>query len=372
MNIAIVSPSKRAYSETFIQAHQEYLKGTLFFYSNGEIPTEVSGDVIYISRKKRLLDILKGHFNLNRFSLTEQALITSLKKNKIDLIFAEYGTAGLKMLPVCKELDLPLIVHFHGFDASRRDLVNNTSIYQKLFADASYVIVVSRKMEKDLLRFGCPREKLIYNVYGPRQEFLNVTPDFSRPQFIAIGRFVNKKAPYYLILSFKEVIRKFPEAKLIIAGEGELLNTCKNLVKYYGLEENILLAGVISRDEYLGYLQESTAMVQHSITADDGDSEGTPVAILEASAAGIPVIATKHGGIPDVIIDRITGFLVDEHDVLAMADRMEKLLKDKLLVMEMGKAGKENIRKNFSLAEHIKKLDDLIWSAIEKHQNRID
>ncbi|SFN33094.1 glycosyltransferase [Salegentibacter flavus] len=365
MTIALISPNKNAYSETFIQAHKERLNGNIFYYYNGEIPTELEGGVIINSRRKRILDIFKGHFRLNRFSLAEQAVITSFKNNKIDLVFAEYGTTGQALLPVCKELQIPLIVHFHGFDASRKEVLKANNNYCELFEYASYVLVVSNNMYSDLLKMGCPESKLIYNVYGPREDFLEVLPNFKKQQFIAIGRFTDKKAPYYLILSFKEVLKNFPDAKMIIAGDGELWNTCKNLIHYYELGESISMPGVITKEQYIEYLKESLAMIQHSITAEDGDSEGTPVSILEASAAGVPVISTKHAGIPDVVIDRKTGLLVEEHDVQEMSIKMQELLENNTRAKELGTNAKKNISKNFSLDRHIKVLNDLIDKALK-------
>lgn len=360
MNIALVSPNRNAYSETFIQAHKQLLKGNIFYYYNGELPTQLEGGLVINSRRKRILDIVKGHFNLNRFTLGEQALINSFKKNKIKMVFAEYGTSGEKIISVCKALNLSLIVHFHGFDASIKSVIKQNDNYKRVFETARFIIVVSKKMYQDLLIMGCPENKLIYNVYGPNAKFLEVKPNFNKLQFISIGRFTDKKAPYYLILSFIKVLDKYPEAKLIMAGDGELLNTCKNLVKYYSIKKNIEFPGIISPDKYREYLSESLAMVQHSITSDNGDSEGTPVGILEASAAGLPIVSTKHAGIPDVIIDEVTGLLVEEHDVDGMAENMIKLIENRTLAMDIGNSGKIHTMEHFNLKRHIEVLDELI------------
>lgn len=360
MNIALLSPNKNAYSETFIQAHKQLLKGNIFYYYNGELPTQLEGGLVINSRRKRILNIVKGHFKLNRFTLAEQALINSFKKNKVAMVFAEYGTTGEKIVSVCKELNLPLIVHFHGFDASIKNVVEKNDHYKRIFKTAKFIIAVSKKMHQDLLKMGCPENKLIYNVCGPNEKFIEVKPKFKKSQFISIGRFVDKKAPYYNILSFIKVLEKYPEAKLIMAGEGELLNTCKRLVIYYGIQNNVEFPGVISAEKYRDYLSESLAMVQHSITADNGDSEGTPVGILEASAAGLPVLSTNHAGIPDVIINGVTGLLVEEHDVTSMARNMIKLLENPETAKKMGAQGKINIKENFTLKRHIDILDDLI------------
>ena len=366
MKIALISPSQNSYSETFIQAHKELLEGNIFYYFGGELPDKLEDGLVINSRKKRILDILKGHYRLNKFSLAEQALITSFKKNKIDLVFAEYGGTGEKMVPVCKKLNLPLIVHFHGFDASRKSELKIHENYKAVFEYATFIVCVSKKMEQDLLKMGCPPKKLIYNVYGPNDEFLKVKPRFLKPQFIAVGRFVDKKAPYYLILSFLEVLKEFPEAQLILAGDGELRETCLNLIRYYGVEKNISLPGIINRSQLQDYFSESLAFVQHSITSLNGETEGTPVIILEAAAAGLPIISTKHAGIVDVVSDGEDGFLTDEHDVQGMAGKMINFLKDKQLAREMGNEGRKNIEKNFTLQRHINVLNDLVKKSITK------
>ena len=366
LNIALLSPSQNAYSETFIQAHKELLNGRVFYYYSGDLPKQLEGGIVINSRRKRILDIVKGHYRLNTFSLDEQALISSFKKNRIDIVFAEYGPCGQKIIPVCRKLNLPLIVHFHGFDASKHDILEAQGDYQEVFAYAKFVVVVSKKMYNDFIALGCSEGKLIYTVCGPRKEFFEVKPEFSKAQFISIGRFVNKKAPYYLILSFKKVLEKFPKSELIMAGDGELWNTCKNLVKYNNLQNNITFTGVIEPEELRQYLKESTALVQHSITAEDGDSEGTPVSILEACAAGLPIISTKHAGIPEVVEHKVTGLLVEEHDVNGMAENMLKLLQDPVWAKELGKEGRKRVRSLFDLEKHINILDNIIGEAIHK------
>ena len=107
----------------------------------------------------------------------------------------------------------------------------------------------------------------------------------------------------------------------------------------------------------------SIAYVQHSIVSENGDCEGAPVSIIEASAAGLPVISTRHAGIPDVIIDQHTGLLVDEMDIEGFAINMEKLLIDWNLASLLGKNGKENIKKNFSLSKHLDIINDAISST---------
>jgi glycosyltransferase involved in cell wall biosynthesis len=134
------------------------------------------------------------------------------------------------------------------------------------------------------------------------------------------------------------------------------------------MEANVILPGVLTKDEFLGYLKKSRGFVQHSVTALNGDQEGTPVAIMEASAAGLPVIATLHAGIPDVIIDGTTGFLVDEHDVDGMAEKMTLLLENKTLAKQLGNSGKERMKSHFLLQKHLDVIDNLVEKTIRSNE----
>lgn len=365
MNVAIFTPNKNPYSETFIQAHKNFLDGNIFYYygSKGHIQLEGLNSLVSKAAQWRFRFIRK----LNKYSfsyINDKAVLLSLKKNAIDVVLVEYGTHAHSLRAILKASNLPIIVHFHGFDASVVKVIKNCNNYREVFELSSKVIVVSRKMEQILLELGCPSEKLIYNVYGPQPEFEKVQSKFTKKQFIGIGRFTDKKAPYYTIMAFKEVVAKHPDATLLLAGDGVLLNMCQNLVKHYELDNHVQFLGIVSPDIYCHLLSESLAFVQHSITAKNGDMEGTPLAILEASIAGLPVISTNHAGIPDVIIHEETGLLSEEHDVESMANNMKKLLDDIDFAKLLGQQGKKHIKANFSMDRHIDVLNNCIKSCV--------
>lgn len=357
MNIALFTPSQNPYSETFIQAHKLYLKDKVFYYYGSGSQVRLEGDNYFRSSGKILKLKLKRKLLRKPYSfIHEQLLIDSLKNNNIDVVLAEYGTHAQKLLSIFKKAGLPLVVHFHGFDASVESVIKNHNDYKDVFEYASKVIAVSKVMQEKLKSLGCPEDKLVYNVYGPQPEFHLVIPTYTKKQLIALGRFTDKKAPYYTLMAFAQIAKNHPDATLIMAGDGVLLNMCQNLAKQLQVEKQIRFHGVITPETYRELLSESLAFVQHSITAANGDMEGTPLAVLEASAAGLPVISTKHAGIPDVIVDGRTGLLCAEHDVVAMANHMEAILSDVEKAKRMGAAGKEHIKQHFSLERHIKAL----------------
>lgn len=362
--IAMVSPSHKAYSETFIQAQKNGLQGEIFFYYGGILPSHLENHGKLITRSISIANKIKRKIRLTNFNADETAFITSLKHYKIQVVVAQYGTTAHRILAVCKFLNIPLITHFHGYDASVYSVIENCNNYREVFLYSSFVLTVSFAMKERLIVLGCPKDKVVHNPCGPDDSFFEVKPNFTEPTFIALGRFVEKKAPYYTILAFSQVLKKYPAAKLIIGGKGELYEVCTNLVKYLKIENSVLLPGVLSREQFLTYLSTSLAFVQHSVTAVSGDQEGTPVAVLEASAAGLPVIATLHAGIPDVIQDGETGFLVEEHDAEAMAEKMMILLENKELSMKMGKSGKERMNSYFTMERHLSVIDELIDHVI--------
>jgi colanic acid/amylovoran biosynthesis glycosyltransferase len=366
--VAFVVPSNGVYSETFIRVQQEMLPFVLVNYYGGFFPKNIEGKKAIVNNS-----FLPKSFNrirrmLSNYSLNfnEYLLSKSFVRNKIDVVLAQFGPTGESIAKACATAEIPLIVHFHGADASVDELIKKYNHYKSVFSSAWKVICVSKVMEEKLISLGCPSEKLIYNTYGPRDHFLDIAPTFENPHFFAMGRFTDKKAPYYTILAFKEVLKKHPKAKLTMGGDGQLLSTCKNLVHYYKMDHAVDFPGVLNTDQVLDYFRNSSAFVQHSIVADDGDAEGTPLSILEASAASLPVISTYHAGIQDVIINESSGLLVKEHDVKTMAEAMINLLGDLHKAKEMGQNGRKNIIDHFSLKRHIDVLSSVIQSAIEK------
>lgn len=355
--LAIFSPNQNAYSETFIQAHRQ-LPFQIRFYFGGWLPTTLESDenilrLSFFERLKRRL--LKG------FSYAEKKILFSLRKEKVDFVLAEYGPTACESLKVIKYLRLPLIVHFHGFDASEHQTLSTyENKYKEVFEYAHKIIAVSKKMKHSLLDMGCPENKILINYYGPHESFFSINPTFKNSQFISVGRFVNKKAPYLTIFAFKKVVDEFPEAKLIMVGDGELLKFCKSLSKLLNLDNKIEFKGICNPTEIKELFQGSLAFVQHSVIAEDGDSEGTPVAILEAQASGLPVISTFHAGIPDVVIQNETGLLVEEHDFEGMANNMLRILREKGLAIQLGKAGRARVKENFTMENHLSLLNQAL------------
>lgn len=363
INLGIISPSLNAYSETFIQAHKKYIDANVFFYYGTYGLEKLEGKGLLNNLFKKIL--LRGFglfFNYEMYDVTF-ALKKSFKKNKIDFVLIEYCTTAVLYYRILEKLKIPFIVHFHGYDATQTEIINKYGEeYKKVFKSAYKIIVVSQLMKQKIKDLGCPDDKIILNHYGPDSKFLKLELSLNNLCFVSVGRFVNKKAPYYNLLSFKIVLEKFPEAIFHMVGDGLLLEACINISKHLKIDKNVIFHGVKNRDQIISLFKESRSYVQHSVTSLNGDMEGTPLGVLEAAAAGLPVLSTFHAGIPDVIINQETGLLVEEHDVVGMANNMIRILSDLEYAIKLGKTSKKRIENNFSLEKHIDCINSIIYS----------
>lgn len=359
--IAIFSPAKDAYSETFIQAHRKLNGGGVIFVHGPINDLKIDGESI-IKYKKRVLYILLSKVFLKNSNLgAKMAIRKVLKRRDVKSILIEYGTYACDLWPYMDKYKDKILVHFHGYDASKYNILqDNRNCYCEIAESTRGVVVVSEAMKKELIGIGVNEGNIVLNHYGANPIFLDDKSDSTSCSLFAVGRFVPKKSPYYLVIMMNELVKKYPDLKLKIAGEGPLLEVCQNLTRFYNLENNIEFLGVLNTEEVAKEMKKATCFVQHSVRAKNGDMEGTPLAILEACLSGKPVVSTRHSGIKDVIIHGETGLLVDEHDVVSMINYVDKLLNDQNYRDRLGDAAKRRVLKEFSQERHLNKLDQLL------------
>jgi colanic acid/amylovoran biosynthesis glycosyltransferase len=276
-------------------------------------------------------------------------VVTFLRREKVDVMLAEYATSAVHFIHACKQANVRLYVHVHGFDVSvylPQPLWVNR--YRELFTHASGIIAPSRFLADKLAAIGCPTEKLHVSPNGVDPERFQPGAPGDPFRLLAVGRFVEKKAPHLTIRAFADVLARFPEARLDMIGDGPLAETCLALVRESGLSEKVRLLGVQSPGQVANAMREASLFVQHSVTTANGDTEGLPVAILEAMASALPVVATRHSGIPEAIVDGATGILVDEYDVFGMTQAIISLLANPTRAKAMGEAGRQRVLAHFT------------------------
>ena len=367
--VCVISPQENAYSQTFVRAHKKYLPATIksLYASDYENLTDEHGPLVRPALAARLRRaVLRRSLNLDSNYFQQQALQRFFVRNRVDAVLAEFGPTATLVMNACQKLRVPLIAHFHGFDAYRQQTLEIFGRrYKTLFDISKAIIAVSRDMQTQLQELGAPVEKIYYNSCGVEPSvFSGADPLHSPPTFVAVGRFVNKKAPHLTLLAFKRTLESAPGARLVMIGDGPLWDACYQMTRSLDLAGSVELLGARSQAEVAETMQKARAFVQHSIRTQDGDSEGTPVAVLEASACGLPVVATRHAGIKDAVIDQKSGLLVNEGDVNGMAEHMTRLAQDPQLAAELGKAGREWVSSEYSMEKSIAKLWSIIQSAM--------
>jgi glycosyltransferase involved in cell wall biosynthesis len=249
-------------------------------------------------------------------------------------------------------------VRFHGYDAHRRGVLErHANDYRRLFSGASAVVVASQAMAAQLERLGAPSHLIHLVPCGVDSSlFGGACPEQAPPIVLAVGRFVEKKAPQLTLLAFREAAKGLPDARLRFVGAGHLLDACRDLAVGLGIEHQVVFLGAQSHEVVQREMRSARVFVQHSVVAADGDSEGFGISILEAGATGLSVVATRHDGIPDFVRDGTDGYLVEERDVEAMAAALRRLMDSPGLAGQMGTAFQTRVRQEFSMERTMSRL----------------
>jgi glycosyltransferase involved in cell wall biosynthesis len=367
LRIAIAVSTRHAYSETFIAAHEQRLKEVVAILSDGMPPCRVDDVPLLLptTPKARLRSFIERKFHrLDQVTRRHRRTVELLRDRRVDVVLAEYGVMGEAMVSACHDAGVPLVAHFHGHDAHKHQVVADHNGYKRLIAGAAALVVVSRSMEQRLIALGAPRDKVHYNCYGiDVQRFAAGRPASAPPHFTAIGRFVDKKAPHLTLVAFRKALDVRPDARLTMVGAGPLLESCKQLAAALHMTQEVTFAGIQPPEQVAELLRHSRAFVQHSVVTTDGDSEGTPLAVLEAMACGLPVVATRHAGISDVVEHEQRGLLCAERDVEGMGANLVRLAEDTSLAAHYGANGRAYVLAHHRVEDRIAGLEGILAQA---------
>lgn len=365
-----ITNSLGAYSETFITNTIQSLENSAYV------------DLILATTKARST-LMKNDINLSTPKLY-QYLINVLAKIKLksladilkysyingrlknvdfDVAWIDFGDNGINLYSIFNKRNKKVIVHLHGYDASK--LLFKSSYLDELISlsKKNIIIVPSHYNRKRLIISGCNENNICvmpYAYYGNFKSYDENKIQPEKPILLFAGRFVPKKDPRILLYAFREVIKTNDNVQLIMIGDGKLFNEVRTLIKEFKLEHRVKTLGSLPQIEVLNWMQKATIYIQHSVTSEDGDQEGYPNSILEAQCSGLPVVSTIHAGIPEIVIDGETGYLVQEHDYEKMAERISHLLREPYLINTMGKNASARFRHSAAPENRINNLLQII------------
>ncbi|NIF24604.1 glycosyltransferase [Candidatus Pantoea multigeneris] len=289
---------------------------------------------------------------------------------KADVFLVHFGYAGalankLRELGVLQGKQATV---FHGADISRRHiLAEHQQDYQNLFQQSELLLPISRLWEGKLQRMGCPAEKIRVVRMGIEPEKFSYTPRtaFRKPlRIVSVARLTEKKGLDVAVKASEILKAKGGEFHYTIIGNGDQEGMMREHVARAGLAESVTMPGFKPQEEIRQALSEADIFLLPSKTAADGDMEGIPVALMEAMAAGLPVVSTFHSGIPELIEDGVSGWLVPEDDAEALANTLLHLSQGGVNVAPVVAAARDKVETEFNqhtaYAELAKLLEELV------------
>lgn len=364
LRIALANATPASRTETFVRAQREGLHQVVLMLTDGAPPRcdAEGGPLIGQGFGERLLRRLRGEDS--RVAL-QRSTMRMLQRHRVDVLLAQYGNTAQALLPACIEAKVPLIAHFHGFDAFTTSVIEKEGRYAGLWRHAAGVVAVSEAMARQLVGLGADPAKLLVNPCGvDADRFVPADASAAPPRFIGVGRFVEKKAPLLALLAFEQAAKLRPDARLTLIGDGPMREACLQYVRARGLGAQVSLPGALGHADVAAAMQSARGFVQHSVQASSGDSEGTPVAVLEAMASALPVVATRHMGIAEVVNDASSGLLSDEFDAEAMAANIVRLIDDPALARNLGQEGRRLAIAHHRIAERNARLQAFIEQCV--------
>jgi len=294
----------------------------------------------------------------NEIHIIEKFLV----ENNVKVLLAEFGFLGCMILPIAENTGIPVYSYFRGYDASKK--LNDWKIryaYKRLIPKMEGIISVSPHLLDNLKNIGVKWKEA--HVIPSGTDVDSFKPGKKDNNLIlSVGRFAPKKAPFVTIQAFAKVINKSSEAKLIMVGDGPLLQECKDLAHSLGVKEHVIFKGALRHESIQVLMAKASIFVLHSVTAESGNTEGFPSVIQEAMASGAVPVSTKHGGIPHFIDHGNTGLLVDEYDVNEYADQISNLLTDHSLLSTMSVKARKFAVNNFDYKKLYTNLEKILNS----------
>lgn len=157
-----------------------------------------------------------------------------------------------------------------------------------------------------------------------------------------------------------------PDVQLEIVGDGPLRLSLERLTMKLGISQQVRFVGALPHDEIVVHMKKASIFCLPSVTAENGDAEGLPIVLLEASASIKPVVGTLHGGIPEAIRDGENGFLVPERDIDTLGKYLLILLKNRELRQKMGEEGQRLVKMNFDIKKQTQYLEEIYKNIISR------
>ena len=263
----------------------------------------------------------------------------------------------------------PWIVSFHGVDVAKDiDKPDHLAQLRQVFASAQLVLARSQSLLQRLSELGCPKDKLRLNrtpiPFDTVPSSVRQPPSDGSWRLVQACRLIAKKGILTTLKALQVVVKKHPQLKFILCGEGSMLDKIKQEISARQLDNNVELRGWLDQSALLAEYQNAHAFLHPSELTQGQDQEGIPNSMLEAMATGLPVIATHHGGIPEAVTHDHDGLLVRERSPDELATALLRLMEEPELLSRLSQNAAASVRAQFGAPAQIARLEDHYFEAI--------
>jgi len=305
-----------------------------------------------------VLYMLCGLINAIYLSLTKRFDIVHVHWPMPHIIFA---------LPFKIFQNSRVISQFHGSEVGMLERFNQ--IFKKIFTwlintFSDRVITNSSYNKVRLINLGIDKNVEIIPLSNPHSTELRPYVKKDKIYILFVGRFVEVKGLPVLIRAFAEIVKKYPSAELHLVGDGPQKPELTKIVKELKLDSNVKFQGFLVGEPLLEAYNKATIFVLPSIKTKTGETEGLGVVLIEALSHGVPVIGSKVGGIPDIIIDGKTGLLFEPDNHLELAEKITLLIENPELRKKLVEGGQKHILENFSWEKIVEKMEKVYITLI--------
>jgi glycosyltransferase involved in cell wall biosynthesis len=312
---------------------------------------------------QRLLEFLTNNFG--KFSFFKKII----QEQNIKLIHAHFAWEGSYMLPLKKHFKIPLITSLYGVDIS---MYPSNPVYRfmlkRLFQKGDLFLAACEDLKRRAIAIGCPASKIQVQYCGIDLNRFNFVPRQTKKgetvKILMLGRLVEKKGFGYGIRAFAQSYKNNKNIRLRIIGSGPLKLELTKLISTLGLEPVITFEEAKDHQGVAKAMQAADIFLMTYLTARNGDAEGTPSVIKEAQAVGLPVVTTKHAGVPEGVLEGETGFLAAEKDVAGISQKLNQLIENRELRIRFGQRGRKWVEEKFDILRQARQLENIYQQLI--------
>jgi glycosyltransferase involved in cell wall biosynthesis len=333
-----------------------------------------------IEQRSRRLPAVFSKIDVLGWPIARRWLLNKVRAARPDVLVSHFGPDGCLAAPVALRLGIPHVVFFYGYDvnvtaASKFSLWSY--LYPRLFASADSLCTTSAYLATRVRELGAsPARQAVIHV-GVDTSFFTCTDPAGRfdgrtVRLLHVGRLTAKKSPLKLLRAVREATALCPDRRLelTIAGDGELADEARALARDLDLSAVVTFAGHVDRHQVRTLLSTHHLYTQYCETTPSGETEGLGVSFIEASASGLPIATTRHNGLPEVVLDGVSGLLSEEGDVAGMARNIAALASRPERWAEMGRAGRHHVERTFDLDRQADALLAHCHTVANRHAQR--